>query len=121
MKRKWITRADLLVLFCLLLSTLVLFLLAPREEGDTVTVYVGNEPYIAFSLADAPREYTVTTEKGSLRLVCETDGVSVLHSDCPDAVCVRTGRIARKGESIVCVPLGICITIGESDLDGVTG
>ena len=121
MKRKWITRTDAFVLLALLLLALALFLLRPREYGDTVSVYVENELYETLSLSDTPYEYAVSTEKGSLTLAVSPDGVSVIRSDCPDGVCVRTGVIAHKGESIVCVPLGVCITVGKGSLDGVTG
>ena len=122
MRRRFITRADLGVLLCLLLLFLAFFFLVRQgERGERVSVYVGDTLYAELSLADAPALYTVKTEKGDLTLSFDTDGVSVLHADCPDAVCVRTGRIARKGESIVCVPLGVCITVGEGALDGVTG
>ncbi len=122
MKRRWITRADLCVLLCLLLATAALYLLLrPRGAGDTVYIYVGNELYDEFGLEDAPEEYTVSTQKGSLTLAFDEVGVSVLFSDCPDDVCVRTGKIKGMGESIVCAPLGVCVTVGENALDGVTG
>ncbi len=122
MKRRWMTRADLWVLLCVLLLSLALFFLArQRETGDTVSVFVENDLYASFSLADAPASYTVKTERGSLFLSFDGDGVRVLHADCPDGVCVRTGKAHRLGESIVCVPLGVCITVGDSALDGVTG
>lgn len=42
-------------------------------------------------------------------------------SDCPDMVCVRTGRIGRTGQSAVCLPNEIVLKItpvhGESDVD----
>ena len=122
MKRRWITRADLWVIGALLLASLSLFfLLREGERGERVSVFVGNELYTELSLAQPPATYTVETEKGVLTFSLDAEGVCVLHSDCPDAVCVRTGKIARKGESIVCVPLGVCITVGEGVLDGVTG
>lgn len=122
MKRKWVTRTDLFLLLSLLAVLLAFALLCkPKREGDTVSVYVGNELYAAFSLADAPEAYTVVTEKGSLLLSFDGMGVAATHADCPDGICVRTGRISRAGESIVCAPLGICITVEGGSLDGVTG
>ncbi len=90
--------------------------------GDTVYVYVGDGLYATLSL-DTPLsdEYLVETDAGELRLSVPGEGVAVTHADCPDGVCVRTGRIAKQGESIVCVPLGVCITVGTPEYDGVTG
>lgn len=122
MTRKWFTHADFWVLLSVLAVILSLFLLLkPREEGDIVSVYVGNVLTAEFSFSDAPESYTVTTERGSLTLAFDEGGVSVLHADCPDHVCVRTGKIGRLGESIVCAPLGVCVTVEGGTLDGVTG
>ena len=122
MKRKWITRADLLLFALVLVCALLLYLLTkPRTAGERVSVFLENELIAEFSLFDAPPTYEITTEKGSVTLAFDGEGVSVLHSDCPDAVCVRTGRVTRAGESIVCAPLGVCVTVEGGVLDGVTG
>lgn len=122
MKRKWITKLDLCVLLFLAVAVLVLFgVLFSKTTGELVSVYVDNELRAAFPLIDAPETYTVSTARGSITLRFEADGISVAATDCPDRICQRTGKIARKGESIVCAPLGVCVTLGESDYDGVTG
>ena len=123
MKRSWIKPLDLLLIGAILLSGCLLVLLMHRRPaGDTVRIYVENTLYDELSLSDAlPVDYCVFTERGSLYLAFSEDGVSVTASDCPDDVCVRTGKIARTGESIVCAPLGVCITVGDGGLDGVTG
>lgn len=105
-----------------LLALAILLLLVPREQGDTVYIYVEGGLYDSVRLTEEPpASYAVKTEQGVLTLAFSREGVAVTHSDCKDAVCVRTGRITHKGESIVCAPLGVCITLGEGALDGVTG
>ena len=122
MKRKWITRADLFVLAGVLVCALSLLALSGRRTaGDTVSIYVENELFAEISLSDVKESYPVSTKNGTLTLSFDGEGVCVLHSDCSDAVCVRTGRISRLGESIVCAPLGVCITVEGGALDGVTG
>lgn len=52
-----------------------------------------------------------------------TDGsVEVIWADCPDQVCVNHKAISRKGESIICLPNQVVISIvdgEESGLDAV--
>ncbi|HBE87040.1 MAG TPA: hypothetical protein DDW53_19330, partial [Lachnoclostridium sp.] len=36
---------------------------------------------------------------------------SITEASCPDKVCVRTGKIHRSGELIVCLPNRVVITI----------
>ena len=122
MKRKWLRSFDLVIVAAVLFAAALLFFFMRRgEAGDTVRVFVGNDLYTTISLSDPPAEHTVVTAHGTLTLSVTEAGVAVRDSDCPDGVCVRTGRIARRGESIVCVPLGVSVTVGDAVLDGVTG
>lgn len=122
MKRKWMRPLDLAIAGAVLLAGILLLLFARRgERGDTVRVFVNDDLYAAFSLDAPPAEYRVQTEHGTLTLSLTEAGVCVTESDCRDGVCVRTGKIAKSGESIVCAPLGIAVTVGESVHDGVTG
>lgn len=123
MKRKWIKPLDLAIAGAILLLGLSLLLvMCRRPMGDTARVTVNGELYAELSLSDAPiDDYPVKTEHGNLHLCVTKEGLFVKDSDCPDGLCVRTGSIARDGESIVCAPLGVCITVGKSSLDGVTG
>ena len=48
--------------------------------------------------------------------------ISFYHSDCPDQICVRTGILAKPGQTAVCLPARVSIEIeGETEVDGVTG
>lgn len=122
MKRKWIRPLDLAIAGgVLLLGLALLLVLCHRPRGEVARVTVNGTLYASLPLSEHIDGYAVETERGTLRLRVTEDGVAVTDSDCPDDLCVRTGSIARRGESIVCAPLGVCITVGESRLDGVTG
>ena len=48
--------------------------------------------------------------------------VWVTDSDCKDGTCEHTGKISRAGQSIVCLPNNVVITIGgKGDLDWELG
>jgi len=54
-------------------------------------------------------------------LIYVIDGtVSCIYSDCPDLICVNTHSISCKGESIICLPHRILITVtdGEESSEG---
>lgn len=61
---------------------------------DTPRVYSGNG-------------YTLQVSAGS----DEERGICVSMSDCPTQDCVHTGTITRAGQSIVCLPARISITL----------
>ena len=46
-----------------------------------------------------------------LTVTLTKDGVSVTESDCPGQDCVHTGRITRAGQSIVCLPEQVVVTL----------
>ena len=48
--------------------------------------------------------------------------VRVRDADCPDRLCVRMGWVSRDGESIVCLPHKLVVTVrgGEAGPDAVS-
>ena len=60
----------------------------------------------------------------SVTVLLEPGQVSIVHSDCPDQICVNTGVLTRPGQSAVCLPARVAVRIvGEtqSGVDGMTG
>ena len=50
------------------------------------------------------------------------DGVVWMEeADCPDKLCVNQGRISKAGQTIICLPNRIMVTIigGTAQYDGV--
>ena len=49
--------------------------------------------------------------------------VSMKEADCPDQICVRQKAISKEGESIICLPNKVVVSIvggEEKELDAVT-
>lgn len=60
----------------------------------------------------------ITLENATVLI--ENGEVYISEATCPDKVCVNTGRISKKGQSIVCVPNRIVVTIeGKSEIDAI--
>ena len=80
-------------------------------------------------VSQGEKEYMLSLSKDTeIRL----DGVSVavnggeiyvFESTCPDKTCEKTGRISRPGESIICVPNKVSVTVLGEDAayDAITG
>ncbi|MBU4304965.1 MAG: NusG domain II-containing protein [Candidatus Omnitrophica bacterium] len=49
--------------------------------------------------------------KRGFQLRVSESGIRVLHSDCPQQVCVHTGAIRYDGQTIVCLPNRIVVSI----------
>ena len=83
-------------------------------EGDSATISQNGSSRTVSLANDAEIELDHAS-------VLVSDGkICIARADCPDQVCVETGTISRAGESIVCVPNKITITIdGKSTIDAV--
>lgn len=88
--------------------SLVLWLI-PKPQGGRVIISVNGEVYREVSL-DENSVIPIETEFGKNTVVIEKGGVSVTHSNCPDGLCEKD-RISKSGESIVCLPNRLSVTV----------
>ena len=111
-------RYDIILISVLLVLALgVSFvMMLTREEGNYVEVELDGKLVATYSLEDAG-EYILN---GGTNILVIKDGEAYLtYADCPDHTCIRYGKINYVGESIVCLPNRLAITVrGDSD-DGV--
>ncbi len=116
-KRKRILRNDLLFVFGLLavisIACAVLFLTS--GEGDTVTVSIDGKVYESYSLSE---NVTVDIRSGENAdglnvLVIENGEAYVSHASCPDGICSAHKPIKRNGESIICLPNRVVISVNS--------
>jgi len=64
-------------------------------------------------------DYTVNASGYTLKLSVGEGEIWVEASNCPTQDCVHTGHISRSGQSIVCLPARVIITIeGPADDSG---
>ena len=94
-----------------------------RAPGDTVTITVDKKLYGTYSLhTDTIVDIRgANGEEAHNRLVIR-DGVAyVEEANCPDGICAAHKPISREGESIVCLPHRVVITVqtarGENEPD----
>ena len=111
-------RLDVIVISALLILSLSVLLIVnlTRKDGATVKIEVNGETVGEYPLG-LNRDYTVNGGTNILRV--EDGRAYMIHSDCPDHTCEMTGKISYVGQTIVCLPNKVSVTIiGESD-DGV--
>ena len=105
------------ILVALLVSISLLALsIFQREQGEEIWVEVNGEATDRIPLY-LDCEYSLCG--GSNILVVKNGEAYLSYADCPDQVCVRTGRIRYAGQSIVCLPNRLVIKIvakGGSDM-----
>lgn len=108
-----IKRGDIVIVAALLTFSLVagiiLALLLPSPEYAVITVD-GTE------IARLPLDDDCVYHIGDTNTVKISDGGAVMiEADCPDKVCMHTGRISHSGQSIVCLPNRVVVSITGED------
>ena len=110
----WLVIAIVTVAVCLLLLLWWL-----PQPGATVAVTVDGKPFITLPLA-FPTAVDIPGTEGYCTLVVADGQATVTQATCPDQICVRHRPISRTGETIVCLPAGVVVTVvgGNAPVDG---
>lgn len=114
-------RNDLLFIVALLTvaAVVAIYLFVFRGTGDNVKVTVDGELYGVYSLKQDIIEDIHTGADGSQlnRLIISDGKAYVEAATCPDGICAAHRPIFRDGESIVCLPHRVVITVATENTD----
>ena len=109
--------ADLLVMLAMVAfgTVLILLFLFGNFSGlsDGVLVVRTPEKALTYPLSS---DCTFSVISGDITLTIEIrDGCArVAESDCPDRICQKTGWISRKGETVICAPASVSLTVTDA-------
>ena len=124
---KLFCKKDLLLIFpvTILAAGLLLWNQFAPSGGKLTAIVEQNGKVVQRYDLSAQKTRQVVTVGGRyhITLLLEPGAVSFAHSDCPDQVCVRTGKLTRTGQAAVCLPAKVSVrVIGQkSEVDGTTG
>ena len=93
----------------------------PATKGETLLIHTpdGGSSYALTT----NREVVLHANGYTLCVVIENGEAYVRTSDCHDGVCLASGRIGKSGQTILCAPAGVRLTVkgGDGDVDFVAG
>ncbi len=95
-------------------AMLCIFLFA--REGKSVEVKIDGRVAAVYSL-DTDGEYSLNG--GTNTLVIKSGEAYIAKADCPDGTCMRAGRLRHVGQSAVCLPNRVSITVIGGDVGAV--
>ncbi len=114
-KNDWI----LAVVIVVIAAVILLFQFTRGNSGSgEVSVSVDGGGFGTYSLSE---DQTVDIN-GTNRLVIENGTARMEWADCPDQICVEHRAVSRVGESIICLPNQVVVSVvsgEEAELDGV--
>ena len=121
--------SDLLVILSLLCIAGLLFCLhlLPAQSDPTARFLSVRTPdgTVSYPLS-VDREFSVTSNGITLVIGIRDGRACVLDANCPDRICLHTGWISRRGETVICAPAAVRLTVtdakgGDGDADAIIG
>ena len=114
-----IGKRDLVLLGVLLIILLIIFFAfraAHKSPGGTVKICVNGEEFGTYSLEE---EQTIPIRSGdevTNYLEIKDGYANMTEANCPDKLCVHQSKIHAKGETIVCLPNKIVVSISDGEV-----
>lgn len=125
MLKKYITRADIILLIVLVAAGLAAtaYLAMSGHEGGRVRIESDGKEFATYSLYE-DREVVVKSKNGTNTVVIESARVYVKDASCKNQICANHPSINHSGETIVCLPNRLLVTIegrGGDEPDVISG
>lgn len=119
-------KADWILVVCIALFSGLIWLLCcldkkqrMQDTGAQVVITIDGAEYQRASLTEEVHLY-VPTADGDSEVVISGGSCYMERAHCPDQICVRHKPVMAAGESIICLPYKIVVSIegsGEAEYD----
>ncbi|EGY78043.1 NusG domain II-containing protein [Peptoniphilus indolicus] len=114
-------KGDYIIVALILLLSTGIFLVSKNYVVEAaekeVVVSVDGKVEGRYTLSDKEKLYTIDNKYGKNTFAITSDGVHMVESDCKDQICIHMGHITRAGESIICLPNRLIISLVNANAD----
>ena len=122
---KRIGKNDLLllgVLLCVCIAVLLVFSFSKGKAGATVGVTVDGKEYGRYDLAKE-QKVPIYNDQGEVTntLLIRDHKADMIDADCRDLLCVKQKAVDRSGETIVCLPNRVVVSVENDSQDALDG
>lgn len=110
------------LLFAIAITVIAIrrFSASAPKTGETLCaiIYEDNKYHQCLDLENEKYHVIVfPTDKDEVKIEKYRDGsIAFVHSDCPDQVCVHSGKLSREGDMAACLPNGLLIELKRLDI-----
>ena len=111
-------RLDILLIAIVLILSLsfLLIALSNKKDGALAVVEVDGSVVGSYPLS---RDGLFVLNGGTNVLIIEDGTARLVESHCPDHTCEKTGRVRYVGQTIVCLPNRLSVTVKGDAQNGV--
>ncbi len=82
-----------------------------QKNAFTVEVSVDGTTISSYGLDDEVDTWIEGYQGGQNHLVIHDGFAKIDEADCPDKLCVKQGEISKSGETVVCLPHRVVVTV----------
>ena len=110
------------VLLCICIAVLLVFSFGKGKAGATVVVTVDGKEYGRYDLAKE-QKVSIYNDQGEVTntLLIRDHKADMIDADCRDLLCVKQKAIDRSGETIVCLPNRVVVSVENDSQDALDG
>lgn len=108
---------DLILVGIILSLSLVGFLIfkLTMKDGNRISVSINGEEKYSYSITDNVETDIITGDNGENKniLIIKDGKAYIKGATCPDKICVGHRPISKDGETIVCLPHKVVVSVTE--------
>ncbi|SHO49427.1 NusG domain II-containing protein [Anaerocolumna xylanovorans] len=122
-KNTYVKKKDIILLLIILfiaLASLLIFKIT-QKDGNMVVVTIDGAVYKEYPLNKDISVDIQGVKGGTNHLVIKDGYADVTEASCPDKICVKSRKISKTGESIICLPNKVVVKIEGKDSPEVDG
>ena len=112
-KKRLVGKNDVVLIGALIavFAVIVLLLMAGKTEGNKVVVSVSGNVIKTFPINKDTTYEIPGAYGGKNYLIIENGEAYLTDATCPDKICIHMGKISMVGQSIICLPNEVVITV----------
>lgn len=118
---KYVRKADLIIIAVIVLLALVFLLLNKfflTENGVYAEIYHDSKLVKRIELSNAKAgSFSIPGKPDVVFQLYDDGSIAFIESDCPDKVCIRSGRLKYAGQFAACLPNRMMLKIVSDDKD----
>ena len=116
--RKHSKKHDLILVLAVLAAAALLFAgrsLFFSRPPVSVIISVDGKEVMTLDLNQDDDQTLESPGGGRNRVIIEDGSVHMEEASCPDKICIKQGAVSETGQSIVCLPNRVIVTIAGTD------
>jgi len=113
-KRRLFGRYDLLIFAAVIIAAVIIYITFGHEQGAVCEIKINGKTAHTIKLSEQEHEF-ILPENPHIKFKIKDNAIAFISSDCPDKICVNTGRLKYAGQSAACMPNRVSIHITGGD------